>query len=82
MKHGVVFYTSHEKEKQFLYKELEEEHMFKKLKECFRTVNLTNSSMRIQCVALDKCRLRHTTSCDNCKNNIGKYEEKNYYEPR
>lgn len=54
----------------------------KKIKECLRTVNQTNSSMGVQCVAPDKCRLRHTTSCDNYKNNIGKYKDKNFYEPR
>lgn len=56
--------------------------MFKKLKECFKAVNQTNSSMGIQCVAPDKCRFRHTTTCDSCKNNIGKYEGKDFYEPR
>ena len=56
--------------------------MFKKLKKMFRTVNQTNSSMGVQCVAPEKCRLRHTTSCDNCKNNIGKYEDESFYEPQ
>lgn len=56
--------------------------MFKKIQRLFQTVNLTNSSMGVQCVAPDKCRLRHTISCDSCKNNIGKYEDKNFYELR
>lgn len=60
--------------------------MFKKLrnniKEIFQTVNPTNSSMGVQCIAPEKCGLRHTASCDNCKNNIGKYEDKIFYEPR
>ena len=55
--------------------------MFKKLKECLKTVNYINSSMGVQCVAPDKCMLRHTTSCNNCKNNIGKYKDKNFYDP-
>lgn len=57
-------------------------YMFKKLKECFRTVNQTNSSMGVQCVAPDKCQMRHTTLCKGCKNNIGKHEDKDFYEPR
>ena len=60
--------------------------MFKKLKritkEIFQIVNPINSMMGVQCVAPEKCRLRHTTSCNNCKNNIGGYEDKNFYEPR
>lgn len=53
--------------------------MFKKNKNT--TINKSNSSMAVQCIAPEKCSLRHTTKCDNCKNNIGKYEEKNSYEP-
>lgn len=56
--------------------------MFKKLKknikETFQTVNQINSSMGVQCVAPETCMLRHTTSCNNCKNNIGKYEDKTF----
>ena len=60
--------------------------MFKKLnsviKEIFRDVNPINSMMGVQCVAPERCRLRYTTSCNNCKNNIGEHEDKNFYEPR
>lgn len=56
--------------------------MFKKIKKILLTVNLTNSSMSVQCVAPEKCGFRHTASCDNCKNNIGENEEGNFYEPR
>lgn len=60
--------------------------MFGKIKDnirkAFQTVNATNSSVGVQCVAPDKCRLRHTTSCDNCKNNIGRYEDQCFYEPK
>ena len=60
--------------------------MFNKLKRNskrnFQIVNPINSSLGVQCVAPEKCRLRHTTSCNNCKNNIGKYADKNFYEPR
>lgn len=60
--------------------------MFRKIKEVakeiFQTVNPINSSMGVQCVAPDRCRFRHTASCDNCKNNIGCYEEQCFYEPR
>lgn len=61
-------------------------NMFKRFKENikknFQTVNQINSSMAVLCVAPKKCRLRHTTSCNNCKNNIGEYKEENFYEPR
>lgn len=56
--------------------------MFRKLKGCFRAVNQTNSSMGVQCVAPDKCYMRHTALCKGCKNNIGEYEDKDFYEPR
>lgn len=60
--------------------------MFKKLKGItkvfFQTVNPINSMMGVQCIAPEKCRLRHTTSCNNCKNNIGEHEDKNFYEAR
>lgn len=62
------------------------ENMFKKLKKsiknAFQTVNQINSSMRVQCIAPEKCGLRHTTSCDGCKNNIGSYKDKIFYEPK
>lgn len=56
--------------------------MFKKIKTLLITVNQTNSSMGVQCVSPEKCRLRHTTSCDNCKNNIGQHEDKSFYKSR
>lgn len=56
--------------------------MFKKIQKLFQTVNPTNSSMGVQCVAPEKCGLRHTTSCDGCKNNIGEYKDKIFYEPK
>ncbi len=60
--------------------------MFGKLKEgikkTFQTVNQTNSSLSVQCVVSEKCGLRHTTLCDGCKNNIGAYKDKIFYEPK
>ena len=60
--------------------------MFKKLnsviKKIFQDVNPINSMIGVHCVAPEKCRLRYTTSCNNCKNNIGGHEDKNFYEPR
>ena len=56
--------------------------IFKKIGREFATVNPYNSMMGTQCIAPEKCRLRHTTECNDCKNNIGGYEDKNFYEPR
>lgn len=56
--------------------------MFKKLGKRSKIINQTNSSLGIQCVAPDKCRSRHTPICNNCKNNIGEYKDKDFYEPR
>ena len=74
------------KKRSSLYKMIGGKRMFKKFREdirkLFQIVNQTNSSLGVQCVAPDKCGLRHTTSCDKCKYNIGKYEDKIFYEPR
>ena len=56
--------------------------MSERVKKIFMTVNQVNSSMGIQCIAPEKCRSRHTPICNNCKNNIGEYKEKDFYEPR
>ena len=42
----------------------------------------TNSSLGVQCDVKEKCELRHTTICDNCKHNHGMKREKCFYEPR
>lgn len=69
-----------------LYKAIGGKDMFIGLKDVinktFQTVNWTNSSLNVQCVVPEKCGLRHTTSCDDCKNNIGAYKDKIFYEPR
>lgn len=69
-----------------LYKMIGGKNMFRRVKEnikkAFQTVNQQNSMMGVQCVAPDKCGFRFTTTCDNCKKNIGKYEDKFFYEPK
>lgn len=43
-------------------------------------INPVNSTLAVQCKAPDTCILRHTTSCDTCKNNCGRKKDKNFYE--
>lgn len=60
--------------------------MFRKLKDgikkTFQTVNQQNSMMGVQCIVPEKCGLRFTTACDDCKKNIGEHRDKIFYEPK
>lgn len=48
----------------------------------FRGINITNSSMMVQCTCKYVCSSRHTQLCKNCKYNYGEKEDKNYYKPK
>lgn len=52
------------------------------IEKIFKTVNQQNSTMGVQCIASDKCGLRFTTACNNCKRNIGAHKDKIFYEPK
>lgn len=44
-------------------------------------INITNSSLAVQCTCKDVCSSRHTQLCENCQYNKGRKEEKNCYKP-
>lgn len=46
----------------------------------FKGINITNSSMSVQCKAKDVCSMRHTTLCKDCKHNRGMKKDKNCFE--
>lgn len=48
----------------------------------FKRKNETNSSLNVTCIAKGTCEFRHTTLCNECKNNLGIIEEKSYFEPK
>ncbi len=47
-----------------------------------RKKNVQNSSMKVTCIATEKCKFRYTTLCDKCKHNIGAEGDKSYFEPK
>lgn len=47
----------------------------------FKIINYINSSTTVQCNAIGKCKMRHSSMCKTCKHNCGKKKDKSYYKP-